>query len=172
MQANHFALFGLPERHTLDRTDLDRRHLALQARLHPDRHATATATERRLAEEYTATLNEAHRVLADPLTRAAYLLGLRGQDPFAEDERVQMPVEFLERQMELREELEEMARRQDTTAASQYAARLQVEVDGEMTKLGEMLDAAAGDLVPAVAAARRLHYLVNCLREAQGLAGC
>lgn len=171
MQANHFELFGLPEKHTLDSADLERRHQALKARLHPDRHVTATATERRLAEEYTANINEAHRVLLDPLARAAYLLCLRGQDPFAEGDKVKMPVDFLERQMELREELEEIAQRKDTTSARRYALSLQAEVDGEMGKLGSILDGAVPDLAQAVAASRRLRYLINCLREAQNLAG-
>src|SRR6187200_1978854 len=99
---NHFQLFGLPERFLLDSPALDRAYKALQSDVHPDRFAAAAETEQRLALQASAKVNEAYRALKDPVARAHYLLSLHGVDAF--DERdTQLPLEFLERQLERRE---------------------------------------------------------------------
>ncbi len=99
---NHFELFGLPARFRFDPALLDRAYRALQSEVHPDRHATATEAEQRLALQSSARVNEAYRALKDPAARAQYLLSLHGIDAFAENETA-LPVDFLERQLDRRE---------------------------------------------------------------------
>lgn len=99
---NHFELFGLPARYRFDPAVLDRAYRELQGEVHPDRYAAAGETERRLALQSSAHVNEAYRALKDPVARAQYLLSLHGIDAFAEGESA-LAFDFLERQLERRE---------------------------------------------------------------------
>jgi molecular chaperone HscB len=101
---DYFALFGLPARYRFDPIDLDRAYRALQSEIHPDRYASAGESERRLALQSSARVNEAYRALKDPVGRAQYLLSLRGIDALAETNTA-LPQEFLERELARREAL-------------------------------------------------------------------
>lgn len=103
---NDFQLFGLPETQAQVRADLDARWKALQAEVHPDRFAAEGASAQRLAMQWAMRVNEAYQRLRDPLSRAAYLCGLRGA-PVQAENNTQMPAAFLMRQMEWREALDE-----------------------------------------------------------------
>ena len=73
-----FTLFGLPERHALDRAEVDARWRQLQAEVHPDRFAGDGAAAQRIAMQWAVRVNEAYQRLKDPLRRAAYLCERRG----------------------------------------------------------------------------------------------
>jgi molecular chaperone HscB len=105
---SHFALFGLPPSPDVELAALERQYRELSLRLHPDRFAQAEARERRLSLEHTTALNEAYKTLKDATQRAFYLLSLHGVDLGREDAAAQknMPLEFLEEVMELREALD------------------------------------------------------------------
>jgi molecular chaperone HscB len=114
IDSTDFALFGLPERHAIDRAGLDARWRDLQAQVHPDRHASQGAAAQRAAMQWAVRVNEAYRRLKDPLQRAAYLCELRGA-PIDAERNTAMPSAFLMTQMQWREALEEA----DGTAAVQ-----------------------------------------------------
>src|SRR5690242_14071780 len=100
---NHYALFDLPERFRVDDAALDAAYRRLQSEVHPDRYAQAGDADRRLALQASARVNEAYRTLREPVTRAEYLLSLHGIDPRDETD-TRLPLEFLERQLERREQ--------------------------------------------------------------------
>jgi molecular chaperone HscB len=104
---NFFELFGLPVGFDVDVGDLSLRYRDLQRRVHPDRHASATAEERRLAMQFTTLVNEAHQTLKEPVRRGRYLLALEGLVTDGETDTAMAPA-FLMEQMELREALEEV----------------------------------------------------------------
>jgi molecular chaperone HscB len=109
---NHFALFGLSERFRLDAAALDAAYRRLQSEVHPDRHAGGTDADRRLALQASARVNEAYSALSEPTTRAEYLLSLHGIDPLDETD-TRLPLDFLERQLERREQASEAAAAHD-----------------------------------------------------------
>jgi len=74
--------------------------------VHPDRFARAGDAERRASLQWTTRVNEAFQILKNPVSRARHLLELQGVD-VAFETNTAMPTEFLMRQMELRENLEE-----------------------------------------------------------------
>ena len=78
LQKNYFQLFDLPVDFQLDQAQLGERYRQLQKELHPDRYASASAHEQRLAVQYSALINEAYASLRKPLPRALYLLELAG----------------------------------------------------------------------------------------------
>src|SRR5919108_2392604 len=102
---NHFELFGLPPAFALDGEALERSYREIQSRVHPDRFAHAGDAERRASLQWTTRVNEAYRVLKDPVQRARHILELHGVDVAFETDTA-MPPDFLMQQMELREALE------------------------------------------------------------------
>ncbi|NOH92344.1 co-chaperone HscB [Vibrio sp. AIC-3] len=105
---NHFELFGLPLQFQLDGSLLSSQFRDLQRQFHPDKFATASERDRLLAVQKAAQINDAYQVLKNPISRAEYLLVQHGEDIRGEQQTLQDPM-FLMEQMELREELEEIA---------------------------------------------------------------
>ena len=73
-----FATLGAPRRFDLDLGALEKTHRELSRALHPDRFASAGASERRAVLEKAASVNEAWRALRDPIRRAEALFSLAG----------------------------------------------------------------------------------------------
>src|SRR5438046_8616665 len=115
LSRNYFELFGLPQRFGCDPVSLEDAYRRLQTEVHPDRFASGSDQEKRLALQSSARVNEAYRALKDPVSRAQYLLSLNGIDALSETD-TQLPLEFLERQLERRETAAEAAARNDSDA--------------------------------------------------------
>jgi molecular chaperone HscB len=107
IQDNHFMLFGLPASFAVDGRALEDAYKRVQAQIHPDRFASATAAERRAAMQWAARANEAFQTLRSPLRRAAYLCELNGS-PIEAESNTAMPGAFLAQQMRWREDLDEV----------------------------------------------------------------
>jgi molecular chaperone HscB len=78
MQMNPFEVLGLPRRFDLDLKTAEKAHRDLSKALHPDRYASAGASERRDALNKAADVNEAWRIIRDPVRRAEALFALAG----------------------------------------------------------------------------------------------
>jgi molecular chaperone HscB len=139
IQANHFALFGLPERFAFDATELDRAYRELQTRVHPDRFAASGAAEQRVALQWATQANEAYRVLRDPLKRAIYLCGQKGHDP-ANETNTDMPQPFLIEQLEWREALAEARSSDDRAALDELDRELAAARDALKSQIEAALD--------------------------------
>src|SRR5690606_24449916 len=103
---NHFDLFQLPQQFAIDAAALDRAYHEVQHKVHPDRFAHASDSERRVAMQWATRANEAYKVLKNPFRRAAYLCELNGVDLEVES-NTSMPAAFLMQQMEWREALDD-----------------------------------------------------------------
>lgn len=106
LSKNDFEVFELPPSFDLDEDNLAQRYHALQSAVHPDRFATGSDVERRIAVQLTARINEAYQILLSPLSRIRCLLEIAGVDISAET--ASMDMAFLEQQIELREQLSEI----------------------------------------------------------------
>jgi molecular chaperone HscB len=106
LQSTDFELFAIPPQFAQDAAQLDARWKELQRQVHPDRFAAQGPAAQRVAAQWSARINEAHRRLKDPQRRAAYLCELHGAAVDAESNTA-MPPAFLMQQMELREQLED-----------------------------------------------------------------
>lgn len=143
---DHFSLFGLPARFDLDAQALESAWRAVAAQVHPDRYATASSAERRVAMQWAARANEAYRQLRDPLLRARYLCEQAGVDLQTES-NTSMDGAFLMQQMTWREMLDDA--RGDAAALAALQAELQQARDAMRATLARLLDqdrdyAAAG----------------------------
>ena len=135
----HFELFGLQPVFDLPQPDLDDRFRRYQAAVHPDRYAGGSDAERRLALHLAANGNEAYRVLSDPTSRAAYLCELN-QAPIDAERNTAMPADFLVRQLEWREAIEEVRQQGDRGAALELAARLAGERNETLAQVRDLID--------------------------------
>lgn len=109
---NYFELFGLPTDFRLDLDELALRYRDLQKVVHPDRYANSSEQEKRMAMQSATLVNEGFATLKDPLSRAQYILGLKGRKADGES-LTTSDSSFLMEQMELRETLSEIRDAQD-----------------------------------------------------------
>jgi molecular chaperone HscB len=98
---------------------LEQKFLQLSWKLHPDNFVNATETERELSLKRSSELNDAYRVLRDPVARVEYLLGLENMRKEGEHKQ-QAPPELLEEVFELNESLDEL--REAKSSGSDLAA--------------------------------------------------
>ncbi len=146
-----FTLFGLTTAFAQDRAALDARWKALQAEVHPDRFASEGASAQRVAMQWAVRVNEAYQRLKDPLKRASYLCELKGA-PIQAESNTAMPAEFLMKQMEWREALDEARSDADLERLRQEVA---AQRRGTLDGIGRLIDvehnfAAAAQLVRAL----------------------
>jgi len=113
---NYFEIFGLPVDFKIDTSTLTDRYRELQKSVHPDRYATSSDRDRRLAVQQAALINEALNTLKSPLKRARYLLQLNGI-AFDDEKETTMDPEFLMEQMEFREAVAEIRQQDDPFTA-------------------------------------------------------
>lgn len=164
-QKNYYQLFDLPEQFILDEARLGKLYRQLQQRLHPDRFAGATDREQRVAIQYSALVNQAYTTLRQPLSRALYLLQLRGMD--SEQVAAQkLTGGFLIEQMELREKLEDIGDMVDPESVLDHL--MSEIIDDIGIHQQEFAEAyQVDDLDEAAAACVKMQYLEKLLQEAE-----
>ncbi|HVN27497.1 MAG TPA: Fe-S protein assembly co-chaperone HscB [Candidatus Binataceae bacterium] len=111
---DYFSVFSLVPTLNLDLGMLEHQFHKLSRKLHPDRFARASASEKEWSLADTALLNDAYRTLRDPIRRTEYLLKLRGaeigEEHAGKDRRdpSRVPADLLEEAFDLNMQLEEM----------------------------------------------------------------
>jgi len=170
IKQNYFEFLGLPEVYPLDQQALSERTRELQKKLHPDKFSHLSDRERRLSVQYTAYLNEAVSTLKSPLSRAQYLLHLKGVDTFSESS-VQLDPMFLMQQMEWREELESV---RDEADPDEALEALQAIVDDQLAELRQRFQTAyesggETDLEAAAMSVRKMQFIDKLGREIEAL---
>lgn len=99
-----FDTLGIEPCFNLDLARVEKRHRELSRVLHPDRYQGAPPRERRLSLGKAIEVNEAWRVVRDPIRRAEALLARAGVQPTEGGEPKADPT-FLMELMDLREAL-------------------------------------------------------------------
>jgi molecular chaperone HscB len=189
-----FRVFGLERGFEIDLTGLEREFHALSRKVHPDRFARSSETERELSLADTALLNDAYRTLKDPLHRTEYLLKLEGAEigeEFAgkdsgearkgQKDPSRVPADLLEEVFELNMQLEEMrmarkmgeedpALQADLQQAQKKFEGLLAAVDKDLRAQWNAWDAGDSSARQAaqktmVALLDRRRYLSNLLRD-------
>ena len=156
---DHFALFDLPRKLWIEMAGLEQKFLQLSWKLHPDNFVNAPADEQERSLKRSSEVNDAYRVLRDPVARVEYLLEIEGARKEGEHKQ-QAPPELLEEVFELNESLDELREAKETGAdLAVLKARLESAEKSFQEKLGEVdeqlqvaaqqwdaaLDANAGD---------------------------
>jgi molecular chaperone HscB len=163
-----FVTLGLPRRYQLDLRQLETNYRELQRVLHPDRHGSAAASQRRMNLLKAVEVNEAYRTLKNEVTRAEALLALyaAGAPPEARQE----DPEFLMEVLELREELSEAHAAGDVAAVrvmADRAHRAKLAIDAQLGGAFETLSqgVSKAELTAARKLLGRLKYYHRFLDE-------
>ncbi|MDY3332018.1 MAG: Fe-S protein assembly co-chaperone HscB [Pelistega sp.] len=162
---NYFSLLNLTPSFALDAEGLEKAWREASARVHPDRFATASAAEKRVAMQWAANINQAYEVLRKPVKRAAYLCELAGYSVDAEN-NTRMDTAFLMKQMQWREELEELAG--DSAGLRALQATINSEEQALERCLTELLDSKK-DYATACEKVRQLMFIAKLQQEIQSL---
>jgi molecular chaperone HscB len=153
--ADYFVVFGLPRKLGIEASLLEQKFLQLSWKLHPDNFVNASDEEREVSLKRSSELNDAYRVLRDPLARVEYLLQIEGERKEGEKKQ-QAPPELLEEVFELNESLDELREVKESGGnPAELKAKLQSADDSFQAKLGEVdlqLQSTARDWDTAVEA--------------------
>jgi len=168
LSQDYFSFFGISRKLSVDTSDLQSRFYSLSRQFHPDRFARGTAADQQYALDATALLNDAYRVLRDPIQRAEYLLTQEGFD-IGEQRSKNVPPELLEEVFELNMLLEETPERDELERARTKFQSMQAETDEELLSLFERYD-VSGDrtvLQGIRGVLNRRRYIQNLVRDVE-----
>lgn len=163
-----FGTLGVEPRFDLDPDKLAERHRDLSRALHPDRYAGAPAAERRLALGRAIEVNDAYRVLKDPVRRAEALLRRAGV-PVGETAEPKPSQALLMDMMEQREELADARRAKDLQAVHKLAASIRDRERAVLEQLGRALEVEGAAAAGALPHLGELRYLRRFLDEVSAI---
>ena len=136
---NYFELFNIPISFDVDLSALPQTYQQLQRLTHPDRFASGSEQQKLVAIQKNAQVNDAYTVLKSPLSRAEYLLSLRGIDLQHEQQTIK-DTAFLMQQMEWREELAEITEQTEPLSALESLENeINQKIMADLTQLGHFL---------------------------------
>lgn len=158
---NYFELLGLAPAFDLDPERLRQRYLHTSRDVHPDRHGSDADAS--LSLHLSAQLNEAHRVLSDPVLRAEYLLELVGGASAKSDKNV--PPEVLTTTLALREEIQEAKLAKDTPALESCRNQVRQQFDATLAAISDLARRLPGDEMLR----RQLRQTLNSIKYYQRL---
>jgi molecular chaperone HscB len=174
---DYFSFFGLPRKLVIDLADLDLRFRRLSRQFHPDYFYTASGPERLASLERASYLNDAYRVLRQPLDRAEYLLKVEGLPRVGtHQDASELPAGVLEEVFALNEELDDIrAAREAGASAGQLSARLEAarrpveeraaRQEAQLDALFQRWDKQLGEQAPADVRRATLESIRSLLQE-------
>jgi len=137
-QRSYFDLFEVPRKLWIEMSALEKKFLELSWKLHPDKFVNASPEEQERSLRNSSELNDAYRVLRDPVARVEYLLELEGMRKEGEHKQ-QAPPELLEEVFELNESLDELREAKSSgDDLSSLKSRLEAEEKNFQAKLSEV----------------------------------
>lgn len=165
LTSDFFTLFGLPASFDVNISELTSRYREMQRAVHPDKFANASDAERRISMQIAARVNEGYKVLKDPLSRSRYLLKLKGVE--VNDNETSLDSIFLMEQMELREQLGELAGSSDPEGELQiFKKHLTLRINEIVGHLGKIFEEDSDQLQQAVELTMKLRFFRRLEEEA------
>jgi molecular chaperone HscB len=146
---DYFSVFSLVPKLDLDLGMLEHQFHKLSRKLHPDRFARSSPSEKDWSLADTALLNDAYRTLRDPIRRTEYLLKLQGaeigEEHAGKDRKdpSRVPADLLEEAFDLNMQLEEMRM---SKKMGDTDPELQSDLEKAKKKFNDMLDNVDTDL--------------------------
>ena len=103
---NYFDLFEIPVQLNVPKDAIRQKYFALSRQSHPDYFINGSDEDQQKALDTTAQLNKALKVFSDRDETIKYVLQIKGL--LTENEKYDLPPQFLMQMMELNEEMSEM----------------------------------------------------------------
>lgn len=136
---NYFLLFKIPEQFTVNACDLDSNYNNLQLKFHPDLF-TQNNSEKDLAIQSSAYINEAYKILKDPLSRAKYILNLRNIKIDFSLNSIKIKNTFLNKNMNLYIYIEEESQKKNINSLKNILKKIHLKKIKYFEKLSILLD--------------------------------
>ena len=164
-----FETLGVEPVYGLDLAVLEQRHRDLSRALHPDRHAASGPGERRMALGRAIEVNEAFRVLKDPVRRAEALLSRRGVQS-GEGKEPPAPPALLMEVMECREALAEVRQTKNEAALTGLTAQVSAQAARAQAALAKEFSSPSSNSTEILNRLAELRYYRRFLDEAASIA--
>lgn len=146
-EIDYFELFGMAPRFRIDLSNLEQSFRRLQAELHPDRYASDSEPSRRISLQLSTKVNDAYRILRNPVSRTLCLINLSGKTGVVRDSAISPT--FLMAQMEWREAIEEASTERNLSMLEALSRRLRHKTTSHEAELAIELD-ELGDFNKAI----------------------
>lgn len=159
-----FEVLGLPRTFGVDLRAAEKTHRELSRALHPDKYASAGVSERRDALNKAADVNEAWRIVRDPVRRAEALFQLAGVE-VGETKEPKPDPELLMEVLEKREALADAKAARDVAKVQ----ALEEEIDAREKKIEESLSKATAFDAALVVKLGELRFYRRFLDEASAV---
>ncbi|MCU0690192.1 MAG: Fe-S protein assembly co-chaperone HscB [Polyangiaceae bacterium] len=161
-----FETLGIEPRFDLDMRMIEKRHRELSRALHPDRYVGRPASERRMALNRAIEVNQAWRVVRDPVRRAEALLRRAGLDAGETGGATADPGLLME-MMEQREALGEARMERDAAKVQRLTDAMRDRERRVLGSLAARLDSHdAESIASALPALGELRFVRRFLEEA------
>lgn len=136
---NYFELYGLPISFRPDAATVKNKFYELSRLYHPDRFAQAESTKQIEALRMAAANNEAYKILNNPYTTMGYIL--RINDMLEDEEKYNLPPDFLMEMMEINEAVSEYELEPDNMDMREEAIKsLETEFEYWDKEVGGLID--------------------------------
>lgn len=165
MSPDPFSLLEVEPRFDLDLTLLEKRHRDLSRVLHPDRYAGRPSGERQQALGRAIEVNEAFRVLRDPVRRAVALLARHGRVKDEAEAQQADPMLLME-VMERREALSEARRAKQRDAVERLTETVRARERVVEREIAQSFGSEPPDLARVETLVGELRYHRRFLDEA------
>lgn len=136
---NPFVIFGLKPQFRIDKQKLDEKYFEIQKKVHPDRFASASDAEKRVAQQWATLINDAYQKLSDPIQCGKVLCALRGH-PIDEDSSGSISEEFLFEQLERREAIADAKGAGDTAELEVMKKAIEKEKNELLNEVADAFD--------------------------------
>ena len=102
---NYYELYAIKETPVVDKMTINKKYIELQKKYHPDFFTNENEADQEFAIEQSAHINKAYKVFSNKGSSIAYFLEQKGM--ITENEKYNLPADFLMEMMELNEGFEE-----------------------------------------------------------------
>lgn len=124
---NYFELYGIAPSFNIDAAAVRKKFYELSRTHHPDFNGGGTATEQQEVLEKSAMINEAYKTLLNKDLLIKYILTSKGL--LQEEEKYNLPPDFLMEVMDLNEQVMELDKGDTTAVASLMATAKNLETE-------------------------------------------
>ncbi|HEX7905128.1 MAG TPA: Fe-S protein assembly co-chaperone HscB [Chitinophagaceae bacterium] len=132
---NYFELFEIPVQLKLDAGTLSKKFFELSKKFHPDYFVNEQSDAQANALERSAQLNKAWKTFQKPDETIKYVLQLKGL--LEEEEKYELPPDFLMEVLEINEQLMEIDETTDTTELSSVISQLSSQIYAPVKEIVE-----------------------------------
>ena len=124
LKKNFFELFNIDIAIDINKSELDEKVKALQIKFHPDKFASGSDVEKRLALQLSSHINDGYKILSDIVLRIEYILKINN---FVKDESKTInDTSFLQEQIEYNELVESLKEHYDDDLAGNHLNKVKL----------------------------------------------